>query len=69
MKSMHGALAFPQRTNSQLPNIRPVYMVSSLSIRIFDLEEMEGRADTRVTWFPEFEKCITKTKITLLTSP
>ena len=38
MKSMHGALAFPQRTNSQLPNIRPVYMVSSLSIRIFDLE-------------------------------
>ena len=66
MKSMHGALAFPQRTNCQLPNIRPVYMISSLSIRIFDLEEKEGRDDTRVTWFPEFENCITKTKFTPL---
>ena len=66
MKSMYGALAFPQRTNCQLPNIKPVYMVSSLSIRIFDLDEKEGRADTRVTWFPEFKNCITKTKFTPL---
>ena len=41
VKSMHGALAFPQRTNCQLPNIKPVYMVSSLSIRIFDRDEKE----------------------------